>query len=523
LVIVNTKNPEINQLPYYTFRTLLRISVAYLLSLAIGLLFGIMAATNKTASKILVPIFDIGQSIPILGYFPAALLFIVALFGNPSVGLEVASIFLLFTSMEWAIFFGVMGAVKSIPSNVVEASKIFGIKGFNYIRHIIIPAIIPALITASTLAWGDGWFFMIAAEYISYGGNTYALPGLGSYLAKAAYVYNDVNLSLVILGLITLIVIVINHFTWHRLTEKVSAYGYRPIFKFPTSEKKISKKSLSYLPKFYFIQRFVPVKFSKYTKFQGAVIFAAVVVLIFSFIFFFYRSIPSIQAFKQAILVPEITKLPVYVTLTLARLSVAYIISLSIAMVMGILAAENRKFATIFFPIYDIGQSIPILALFPIVFIYLSRFVGGAAGLEITAIIVLVADMIWYMFLNIVGAIKTIPRETKEVSKLFGLHGWKRIKHIVLPSIIPAIVTGSILAWATGWNTIIFAEYMPYGNEKLSIAGLGSFLDRTAYEQGNTILLVFLLLIISTIVILMEKFIWKKLLERCEKYESVEV
>jgi len=127
--------------------------------------------------------------------------------------------------------------------------------------------------------------------------------------------------------------------------------------------------------------------------------------------------------------------------------------------------------------------------------------------------------MIWYMFLNIVVAVKTLPEETREVSKIFGFKGMKKIRHIILPAILPAIVTGSILAWGTGWNTVIFSEYMPHGKEVLSIPGLGSFLSKEGYEEGNTILLILILFIISSIVILMGRFVWRKLLSKTEKYE----
>ena len=513
-IMLYFKNPEIKSLPSYSLQTLARITITYIISLTVGLFFGILAALNKTAAKILVPIFDIGQSVPILGYFPAAVLFLIALFHGQRIGLELAAIFLLFTSMEWAIFFGVIGAVKSIPANVAEAAKIFGLKGFDYIRHVIIPAITPALIAASTLACGDGWFFMIASEYIAYGGKTYTLPGLGAYLAKAAYEYNDLNLAAALLILITTIVIFINHFTWHRLAEKASTQGYRPIFKFP----------LFHFPKFYLRHHVFPsIRLRKYSKIQKAIKVIFILFLFFLPIILLYHKIPSRQVFAQSLFISELWHLPAYIGFTMTRLLVAYFISLLIAIIIGILAAENQKFGKIFFPLYDIGQSVPILALFPIIFVYFNRIFGGSFGLELTAIIMLVADMIWYLFLNIVSAIRTIPTETKEVAKLFGLKGWERIKHIVLPSIIPAIVTGSMLSWATGWNTIIFAEYMPYGKQVFSLQGLGSFLDRAAYTQGNTILILFLLFIISSIVILMEKFIWKKLLAKSEKYETIEL
>jgi len=512
--MLSFKNPEIKNLPFYSIQTLARITITYIISLAVGLFFGIMAALNKTVAKILVPIFDIGQSIPILGYFPAAVLFLITLFHGQRIGLELAAIFLLFTSMEWAIFFGVIGAVKSIPANVVEAAKLFGFKGFDYIRHVIIPAITPALIAASTLAWGDGWFFMIASEYISYGGKNYALPGLGAYLARAAYEYDDLKLSIALLILITTIVIFINHFTWHKLAEKANVQGYRPLFKFPSF----------HFPKFYLRHHIFPsIRLGKYSKIQKVIKFTFLISAVLLPIVLLYHKIPSRQVFARSLFIPELWHLPAYIGFTMTRLLVAYLISLLIAIIIGILAAENQKFGRFFFPLYDIGQSVPILALFPVIFIWLSHIFGGNLGLEITAVVMLVADMIWYLFLNIVSAIRTIPKETKEVGRLFGLKGWPRIRHIILPSIVPAIVTGSMLSWATGWNTVIFAEYMPYGRQVFSLQGLGSFLDQTAYKEGNTILLLFLLIIISSIVILMEKFIWKKLLAKSEKYETIEL
>ena len=133
----------------------------------------------------------------------------------------------------------------------------------------------------------------------------------------------------------------------------------------------------------------------------------------------------------------------------------------------------------------------------------------------------LVLDMIWYMFLNIVSAVKNIPTEINEVGQLLGFKGMKRITHIVVPSILPAIVTGSILSWGTGWNTIIFAEYLPSTGPNIppvSVPGIGSLLDKAGYEYGNTVVLVLMLGVIAAIVLLMEGFVWRRLLRRFEKY-----
>jgi NitT/TauT family transport system permease protein len=526
------KNPEISFLPYYTFRTLLRITITLGISVAWGVSFGILAATNKVASIVLVPIIDLLQSVPILGYFPAVILFLTTLFHGSQIGNELSAMLLLFTSMAWAIFFGVYGAIKGIPKNIIESADSFGLTGFRYVRHVILPAIVPALISGSTLAWCDGWFFMIAAEYVVYLGATHSVPGLGYYLAKAAYVYNDFNLSVVLLILTTAVVLYLNFLTWHRLMEQASSGTYKPSIRLGLSgvgklgtvaprwlhvgDRIHRPKSLILLSKW----------LRRYTRLEKAIAFASFLIAAFVTVYFVAGQIPSVEAFREAFSDPELANLPVYVVLTLGRMSIAYVISLGIALGMGVLAAEHKKFAAIFYPIYDVGQAVPILALFPVFFVMLSRAFGGPIGLEMTAIIVLVLDMIWYMFLNVVSAVKNIPGEMKEVGRLFGFKGMKRITHLIIPAILPAIVTGSILSWGTGWNTIIFAEYMPYelerfGGQPLTLPGLGSYLDKTGYlppPKGNPIRLVFLLGVIAAIVLAMEGLVWRRLLRKFEKY-----
>jgi ABC-type nitrate/sulfonate/bicarbonate transport system permease component len=391
----------------------------------------------------------------------------------------------------------------------------------------------------------------------------------------------------------------------------------------------------------------------RYTRLEKAIALLLALSSVFLVVYLIAPEM-SLEGIKQGFSTypaDEIGNLPSYIALTMGRLGVAYAISLGIALGMGILAAEHKKFAAVFYPIYDIGQAVPILALFPVLFLSLSRAFGGILGLEVTSIVMLILDMIWYMFLNIVSAIKNIPSDIREVGKLFGFKGLRRVTHIVIPCILPAIVTGSILAWGTGWNTIIFSEYMPYGantiylepsainqtytvgriyavnldvtnvtnlhtwqthvnfnashvqcvsvsegdffnstgrtrfeagainntsgivgplnstllenglgttgsghlatiylrvlssssseislygqtkmldsdlriiplSQVYSLPGLGSYLDKTGYLYGNTILLILLLGIIATIVLLMEALIWRRLLRKVERYHA---
>ena len=530
LIMTFLPYPELKNLPTFTFSTVSRIIITLAISVLWGVSFGILAATNRIASLILTPIIDLLQSIPILGYFPMVIAFLFAL---GSWGIELSVIVLLFASMAWAIFFGVVGAIRGIPTNVTESARSFGLTGWRYIRHVILPAIVPAVVSGANLAWCDGWFFMIAAEYIQYQGSVIAPPsgGLGYLLARAAYYYKDMTLAITLLVFITFIVVYFNTLTWHRLMEKASTGTFKPVFKMDLSGVGMLgiARANTWL---HFGRLHWPKSFSiaaqrlrKYSRIEKLIVFIIIIVSIFTVLYQVSGQFPTIETIQKGFSEPpaaELGTLPWLALFTMGRLTVAYAISLVVAIGIGVLTAEHKNFAKLFYPLFDIGQGVPILALFPVLFLGLNQLLANARiALELTCIIMLVLDMIWYMFLNIVSAVKNIPTEINEVGKLFGFKGLKRVSHIILPSILPAIVTGSILSWGTGWNTIIFAEYLPSTSPTIppvSVPGLGSLLDKAGYEYGNTVVLIFILIIIAAIVLLMEGLVWRRLLRKFEKY-----
>lgn len=218
--------PETWQLPYYTARTMLRMVAAFAFVLAFGLSYGITAGLHRKLSNVLIPILDVLQSVPVLGYMPAAILFFARTFQGSELGFELASILLIFTGMAWAVTFGVIGGVRTIPHELTEAAHLFGLKGWKYVRHVVLPAIYPSLISGSILAWGGGWYFLIACEYIQYGTMQYTLPGLGSFLMQAAYKYGDIALNIFGLIVFVAIIVVIDRVVWRTLMEHAEKYKY---------------------------------------------------------------------------------------------------------------------------------------------------------------------------------------------------------------------------------------------------------------------------------------------------------
>ncbi len=480
--------PEMKNLPLFTLTTVWRIFFTLMISVAWGVSFGILAATNKTFGRILTPIVDILQSIPILGYFPLAIGF---LYAWGAWGIETSVILLLFTSMAWAIYFGVLGAISSIPANVVESSKSFGIQGWKYTRHIVLPAIAPAVVSGANLAWSDGWFFMIAAEYVQYQQKVVSPPsgGVGYLLAQAAYFYKDMNLAIILLVFITTLIIVINSLTWHKLMDKANTGTFKPIISIDLSGvgKIIAAEESSilalgiHMPKGFSA---VSQRLRQYSRLERIILWCVLGGLLLYFVVIEYDHFPALSIVQQGLSSPpadQLGNLSMFILLTMGRLTIAYLVSLVVAIGLGVLAAESKRAASLIYPIYDIGQGVPILALFPVIYLGLSGVVGSQRlALEITCIVMLVLDMIWYMFINITSAIKNIPTEIKEVGSLFGFKGLHRITHLIIPSILPAIVTGSILSWGTGWNTIIFSEYLQSsepGVPSVWVPGIGSLLD----------------------------------------------
>src|SRR4030042_5552301 len=356
--------PEVKSLPLDTFSTITRILITLALSVLWGVSFGILAATNKIASLILTPFIDLLQSVPILGYFPIVIGFLFAL--GP-LGIEFSVIVLLFTSMAWAIFFGVVGAIRGIPVNVTESSKSFGLTGWRYVRHVVLPAITPAVISGANLAWCDGWFFMIAAEYIQYQGNVVSPPagGLGYLLAKTAYELRDMNLAIILLIFITFIVVYFNTLTWHKLMERASTGTFTPVFRMDLSG--VGKLGVARANTWlHFVKLHWPKSFSiaaqrlrKYSRLEKAIALVLTLTTAFLVLYRFFGQLPPAALISEGFRQPpasELMNLPTLILITMPRLSIAYGISLGAALTMGVLAAEHKKFAAVFYPLYDLGQ-----------------------------------------------------------------------------------------------------------------------------------------------------------------------
>ena len=515
------------QVPLYALFSLGRVAVVYFVALGVGLLFGILAASSKTAERVLVPIFDLGQSIPILGYFPIVLVFLIAVF-PAGVGNEIGALFLLFTAMEWAIFFGVVGAVKSIPSSVEEAARGYGITGTSRLRYVVLPAVLPALLSASVLAWNDGWTFDAAAEFVQFANSagtlqSYTVTGLGSYIESAL---NGGNLAASWFGVLVMgeIIFITNQLIWHQLQNRVATHKPVLASMVPQDFESPLRLRRRFRRIFGFRMRqsgqAVRVRNQISTRVL-ALVFVATLALL-GFLVYANLPIGAVEGVVASLTQSggQVSHLPLYSLFTIGRLLIAYLTCVAISLLCAVLAVTRKNFTRYFYPLYDLGRSVPYLAVFLPLFVTLKGSLPAEASQEIASFVLLLLAMVWYLLFNVVTAARGLPTELIEVSAIFRVHGWKRVTDIIFPAVLPAFITGSLLAWGGGWNVVIYSEYVQLAGQGTPyvLPGLGYLLDNAAYVLGDIPLVVFLLFIMSGIVILLERLVWRRLLKRVEKF-----
>lgn len=509
--------PETRLLPYYTLRTMLRLSITYLICLFFGLAVGILAATRERVGNLLIPLLDIAQSVPVLGFFPLALAVIIRTFSEGTLGLELASMFLLFTSMEWSIVFGVIAGVKALPSNIRDMSRVFHIEGWDYLKHILLPCIYPYIVAGSILAWGSGWYFVIVTEYISFGDKVYSLPGLGYYLNVASFKYGSVLMSLAGLVIIGGLVFLMNRLIWHKLNERAKEFQFLALHGFTPREsneenfwtrgvKFISSK----LDAIHGVHTPPWFLFLFYRTKRNYLIIALILVAVIGMgIFYGWLKLPVSPLVAEDIAIAT--------AYSLYRLTVAYSISVIIAVSLGFLMLQRPSTRNFLRTIADVMQSIPALAYFPLLWLVLTRIFPERIGLELAAILLMLSGMLWYLIFNVIEVVDHWPYEVNDISGLFSIRGLKFLRHILIPALFPALVTGSVLAWGGGWNATIVSEYVNIGHTVHTIPGLGSSLD-IASNKGDTHQLLVLLSVMGWIVIMLNQFVWRRLLSRTSAY-----
>ena len=517
---------SIRRLPYYAFCSYYRMLAAYMAALIFSLIYGPMAASSQAAERVMLPTIDIAQSVPVVGFFPAAIYFFVAIAHGGRLGVELAAIFLIFTSMAWNMALGVYESVRTIPADSLEALEAFGATRWLRLRRLILPACVPKLVYNSILSWMAGWYFLIACEIITAGPAHYQLPGLGSFLMSAA---DKGRSGEMIVGLLVLLAIIVlmDAIVWQPLSNWAEKFRYE----FTASSEPM--RSLGMLdalsavgpgitrmihwllsPIFRSVRRAYrstpPFNPGAHPLMLRAAHFARIGVLTSFAGLLVYALADGMIALVRTLLEPwpAVSRLiPAAIGWSILRLLAAYLISLAWTVPCAIAASESQRFARRLTPIAEIIGSIPATALFPLIVVFVIRVTGG---MNLASILLILTGMQWYLLFNLLAGVSQIPADLKEAARAFGLSRFATWRKLTIPSMIPSLLTGSITAWGGGWNALILSEYFVYRGRTYQVFGLGALLDHATYQAGSGVMILLTLLSMILVVVLLNRLVWRR-------------
>jgi NitT/TauT family transport system permease protein len=518
---------SIEHLPYYAFCSFYRMLAAYIIALIFSVIYGMGAARGGMYERIMIPAIDIAQSVPVVGFFPAAIYFFVALTHGSRFGVEMAAVFLIFTSQAWNMALGVYEAVKTIPGDSIEALEAFGARGWLKFRRLLLPASIPKLVYNSILSWVAGWYFLIACEIITAGPASYKLPGLGSFLWEASEKGRNTDLAA---GLLTLLAIIVamDMIVWQPLSTWAEKFKYE----FAASSGAVQSLGMFdalsgigpavtralraiLMPPIRLVASAIaalpsgPQLSPEQSKRVGQIVRTLIVGVIL--IFTAWVLVRGIVALVRTLAQPwpsDAKQIPEAIVLSTIRMTIAYAISLAWTVPVALAASENARFNRILSPVAEIVGSMPATALFPVI---VAAFIQFAGGMNIASVVLILTGMQWYLLFNLLAGINQVPEDLKEAARAFGLSRVARWRKLILPAVTPSLITGSITGWGGGWNALILSEYFVYNNQTHQVLGIGSLLDAATYQSGNGVMILLSLLSMIAVVLLLNRLMWRRL------------
>lgn len=515
-----SQNPR--DLPVYAFYSLVRISVAYVISLVSALAYGYAASSSRRAEVILVPLLDILQSIPVLSFLPGVMLAMVALFPHSQLGIELGSILLIFTGQAWNIAFSFYSSLKTIPRDLREAAIIYRFSRWQRFAELDLPFSTIGLVWNSMMSVAGGWFFLMACEMFVLGNRDFRLPGLGSFLQTAAGSGNTRAILWGVGAMIALIVL-LDQLVWRPIIlwadkfkfEQVEGSGaaqatlfhligrvsivnrfyrlvFRPVFDwlsltFASGARRAAETFSA--PKQHLLRRWL-----------GYVLASGILIGLGFAVFHAARELSHLHR-------EDYIEILQSATLTFLRVNSALILGALWTVPVGVAIGFNPRLARIAQPLAQIAASIPATALFPIILLFLLRLRGG---LEFSAMLLMLLGTQWYILFNVVAGAMAIPTDLKEAAQIFRFSSWDRWRYLILPGIFPYLVTGMVTASGGAWNASIVAEYFHFQGRTVATPGLGSIIS-SASDSGRFDVLLASTLIMATIVVLINRLLWRRL------------
>ncbi len=509
-------------LPLYALYSLIRISVAYALSLAFALGYGYLAASSRRAEMVLVPLLDILQSIPVLSFLPGVMLAMVAIFPHKQIGVELGSILLIFTGQVWNIAFSFYSSLKTEPRELKEAARIYRFGHWQRFVQLDLPFSTIGLVWNSMMSVAGGWFFLMACEMFVLGDRDFRLPGLGSFLQTAAG-NGDTRAILWGLAAMVAVIVLLDQLVWRPVIVWADKFKFEQVESTSATPNTLLRLigRASFVIRAY---RFVVHPITDWLTLTFAIgarraaatfsaprqdrtrrwllgVLAAVILVGLGFaVFHAGRELSDLRREDYLALLRS-------AAYTFLRVNAALLIGALWTIPVGVAIGSNPRLSRVAQPLAQLAASIPATALFPVILLFLIKLRGG---LEIAAMLLMLLGTQWYILFNVIAGAMAIPSDLKEAAHIFRFTDWNRWRHLILPAIFPYLITGMVTASGGAWNASIVAEYFHFQGRIVSAPGLGSTISR-ASDSGRFDVLLASTLVMATVVVLINRLLWRRL------------
>jgi NitT/TauT family transport system permease protein len=520
---------KVSNLPYYAVRSLLRMFIALFLSVTFTFVYGTAAARSRRARTVLIPLLDILQSVPILGFLTVTVTFFISLFPGSLLGLECASIFAIFTSQAWNMTFSFYHSLITQPAELDEAARMFRLTKWERFWQLDVPSSMMGLVWNGMMSFGGGWFFLAASEAITLANHTYTLPGIGSFVA-AASLKGNLSEVFVAIGVMVVMVIGVNVLFWRPLV------AWAEKFRIETSEAADAPKSymlnalrrsrvpaaigrplkpvgrgLDRITRPFGLAEY-PLHSDPVKRRAGDVVFIAAMTSVI--VFGLYRGIVYLN---HTVGFGEFPRCFGLGSLTLVRVVVLVVASTLVWVPIGVKIGMNPRLARYAQPVVQVLASFPAIFLFPF-----AAFIFVKLGLPLNfgGILLMALGAQWYILFNVIAGASAIPTDLRELATQFRLPWRQRWRQLILPAIFPFYVTGGITAAGGAWNASIVAEVVDFGKHHLTANGLGAYITK-ATSEGSFAKVLTGVIVMSFYVVVINRLLWRRLYHLAETRYSL--
>lgn len=505
---------SLSALPLYTLYSLARGFTAFLISFAFTLVYGWLAARNRAAEQVLVPLLDILQSIPVLGFMPGLVLALVALFPNSNFGLEAAAVLMIFTGQVWNLTFSFYHSLRNLPPELEEAARLFRFGTVRTFFKLELPYAGTGLVWNGMMSMAGGWFFLTINEAFQLGDQDFRLPGVGAYMSVAIDRgdFGAMAGAVVAMGLM---IVLVDQLFWRPLvawSEKFNTGDARA--EAPTSwvldllrRSGVVSAASDFIDSLLPEPKPVPVPdAATVERRRRAGLFSQYAVL----------GLFSIGALAGAVKLLDLLRAVPFeawlrlcgsALLTLVRTTVAVALASLWTVPVGVMIGRNPKLARVAQPVVQLAASFPAPMLFPLVLV---GFQAIGIGLQVSSVVLMMLGTQWYVLFNVIAGAMSLPNELHEVARIYRFERKQTWRQLWLPGVFPHLVTGWVTAAGGAWNASIVSEYLRFRGETHVATGLGSLISEAA-AKGDFPTLAAGVLVMAGLVVGINKVVWKRL------------